>query len=276
MMKKTMLCSLVLIGALALAAGEILFADGSGGKVRTAKAGEFENRKVLLPAMDGWGLDLAPNSTDWSDFDAVELEIYSGRAGKDTFMVTMDSPRADTPDGRGYFNCKLPVDWTGWKKVTLPFSGFTRSRNPAGWDKITEFHMTPKGYGITPVPGAEIYIAAIRLRPGQAPVAAAVPAPAPASVAAAAPPPAKTDRPDILFADGKSGGEWKIAKVVEFEGKPVLEPALTGWGASVVPANRDWSNYDALVFEMYSERANKENFVITAAPTPPAKAAITT
>lgn len=265
-MKRTLFFSLVTLGALLLPAEETLFADGAGGTVRTATPAEFQGRKVLAPAMSGWGLDLIPRETDWSKFDAVELEIYSARAGKDTFMVSMDSPRDDVPDSRGYFNCKLPVDWTGWKKITLPFPKFTHSRNPQGWQKITAFHMTPKGYGIVPVPGAQIYIGSIRLRPGQAPAAAAKTA----APAAAKPQTAKdlqlpkAQSPGILFADGQNGGEWKIARIVEFENAPAVEPQLMGWGASVKPDHPDWSAYDALVFEMYSARPGKENFVITA------------
>ncbi|WP_419643228.1 carbohydrate binding domain-containing protein [Victivallis vadensis] len=266
-MKPTVIFALFALGAFALPADETLFAEGAGGELRTAALADFQERKVIRPAMAGWGMDLTPAVTDWSEFDALVLEIYSARAGQDAFMVTMDSRNPADPDSKGYFNRKLPVDWTGWKTVTLPFSEFTRSRNPAGWHRIGQLHMTPKGYGITPAPGAEIYIGSIRLRSGKAPDAAKPVKKEPARQLSLP----QSDAPDVLFADGKSGGEWKIAKIVEFDGAPAVEPALTGWGASVIPANRDWSGYDAVVFDMYSERANRENFMVTADSNPEGK-----
>ena len=266
-MKSIVFFALFALGAFALAADETLFAEGRGGSLKIAAPAEFQGRKVIKPAMAGWGMDFTPDVTDWSKSDALVLEIYSARAGKDTVMITMDSRNPADPESRGYFNRLLPIDWSGWKTVTMPFSEFTRSRNPAGWHKIDQLHMSPKGYGLTPVPGAEVYIGSIRLRAGKAPGAAA-PVVKPAVKQLTLP---STDAPDILFADGKSGGTWKIAKIVEFEGAPAVEPALTGWGASVIPFNHDWSDYDAVVFDMYSERVNREHFVITADSNPEGK-----
>ena len=97
-MKPTVIFALFALGAFALPADETLFAEGAGGELRTAALADFQERKVIRPAMAGWGMDLTPAVTDWSEFDALVLEIYSARAGQDAFMVTMDSRNPADPE----------------------------------------------------------------------------------------------------------------------------------------------------------------------------------
>jgi hypothetical protein len=59
------------------------------------------------------------------------------------------SSRAD-PKVNSYFSKKVTVDWTGWKQVSFHFRSFTKVRKPAGWNRITRFHFTAKGWNQEP------------------------------------------------------------------------------------------------------------------------------
>ena len=100
--------------------------------------------------------------TDWSDCRALAFDLYSIRSGKETFAITIHFPR--TGNRGSYSLLKLPVNWTGWKTIVLPFHQF-RTPGKADWKRVAALHHTPKGYGLTPQKGGVVYLRNIRLLP---------------------------------------------------------------------------------------------------------------
>jgi len=57
------------------------------------------------------------------------------------------------------FRKVMKVDFEGWKLMAIPFSSFTKTRNPT-WDRIEEIRFAQAGMGITEaIGGTEIYFA---------------------------------------------------------------------------------------------------------------------
>ncbi len=75
---------------------------------------------------------------DWSHFRGIDFWLHSAVAtGKRITLVAMSD--RGTYD---YFQCIFPVDWTGWKRFSLPYSLFWKVRNPKGWDQVDAFILS--------------------------------------------------------------------------------------------------------------------------------------
>ena len=163
MKKNNLFLFALLLSPLLSGAEAYLFAEGKvHGKLSIASVADFEQRKVLKPDLAGWGLQITPEKTDWSDCRALAFDLYSIRSGKETFAITIHFPR--TGNRGSYSLLKLPVNWTGWKTIVLPFHQF-RTTGKADWKRVAALHLTPKGYGLTPQKGGVVYLRNIRLLP---------------------------------------------------------------------------------------------------------------
>jgi hypothetical protein len=85
---------------------------------------------------------------DWSAANTLSFWLHSNKATDQTFMIIVSS-RAD-PKVNSYFSQKVTVDWAGWKQVRFRFRSFTKVRKPAGWNRITRFYFTAKGWNQDP------------------------------------------------------------------------------------------------------------------------------
>lgn len=157
------LFSALLLPAFLSGADNSIFADGKiNGQMKIAETVKFEGKDVIKPKLMGWGVGIVPLKTDWSDCRALVFDLYSGRAGKEKFAVTVSGEK--TGSAGNYYLYKLPVSWTGWKTVVIPFRQFQVSGRPS-WKHITGINISPKGYGLTPQKGGTVYIDNLRLQP---------------------------------------------------------------------------------------------------------------
>jgi hypothetical protein len=126
--------------------------------------------------------------TDWSGSAALVLDVYSARATRErvTVGVRSDNPATFAAD---FLSATIKVDWTGWKRVTLPessfralqasaeVSGMLRNNKPLGWKKITELRLLTTVYGNHPHPATDLSIGLIRLGPATKPTRVLPPPP---------------------------------------------------------------------------------------------------
>ncbi|MGN1059626.1 MAG: hypothetical protein ACI4QW_04265, partial [Clostridia bacterium] len=100
--------------------------------------------------------------TDFTNYNSIEMEIYSENASGDTPQFILRSEGTVDDLKNDYFYQYIPVDWTGWKTVTIRLGSMSRGQGPRGLDDICtiEFWMNNS------VPEAEtnLYIKNITLK----------------------------------------------------------------------------------------------------------------
>ncbi len=84
---------------------------------------------------------------DISGFQAMQVDVHSLKAGKASFAIVMLSEN-EASEGIDYFLANVPIDWSGWKTLTIPFSGFESVREPVGLTAIDSLRMASTGYRI--------------------------------------------------------------------------------------------------------------------------------
>jgi hypothetical protein len=101
--------------------------------------------------------------TDWSRFDTLQVWIYSEKATGSNISVILDSD--DTSQtGADYYISGFTVDWTGWKKLSIPLKDFAPSRNPLGLDQIQRLQFHAKwSAGQVPAPDTVLYFDSLEL-----------------------------------------------------------------------------------------------------------------
>lgn len=97
---------------------------------------------------------------DWTDYDKIEMEIYSEKATNTEFMFIVES-EIGADGGYNYFNLKFKYDWTGWKKFSIPLTSMGVNRT-ADWSKVTRVRFTINGWSMA-ASDAGIYIASLDL-----------------------------------------------------------------------------------------------------------------
>ncbi len=85
---------------------------------------------------------------DLSAFNTMSFWLHSNLAGRETFMIIIESRRQKGVFA--YFSKKVKVDWTGWKRLEFHFQSFGRTRSPAGWHKIDRIRFTASGWNQKP------------------------------------------------------------------------------------------------------------------------------
>lgn len=103
-----------------------------------------------------------PKPADWSKFNALEFWLHSERATGSPFMLIVRSENERT-EGMDYWALRLQIDWTGWKRLLVPFREIGRAREPVGWHKIDFVQFTASGWGCKPHPDAVLRLDGFRL-----------------------------------------------------------------------------------------------------------------
>jgi hypothetical protein len=78
--------------------------------------------------------------TDWSSYEALSFWLFSENANGQIVNITVNSDS-------GYYLSQVHVDWQGWQHVIIPFEEFKTPRKTEGWDNISSFMISLKGYG---------------------------------------------------------------------------------------------------------------------------------
>ncbi|MFS0723593.1 S-layer homology domain-containing protein [Paenibacillus sp. 1P07SE] len=87
----------------------------------------------------------------WDDHDQIEFWLYSERASNKKIYFILQTPDNDIP-GNEYFMATFFVDWSGWKKVELPFNRMLNSNGHANFANFTQLIIHPRWYGSDPEP----------------------------------------------------------------------------------------------------------------------------
>lgn len=101
---------------------------------------------------------------DLSEFKTLTFNAYSERATHSTFVLILASENSDT-EGPDYYSTKVPVDFEGWKTITVPLATLRTSRKPTGWQFIQSVKLRANGYDQIVNPDTEIVIDGMRFLP---------------------------------------------------------------------------------------------------------------
>ncbi|MDK2971379.1 MAG: hypothetical protein PWP23_1134 [Candidatus Sumerlaeota bacterium] len=114
-----------------------------------------DSDKPIEGLYSGRWQDLATNDrvqcknfpSDLSPYKGMTVSIWSAKAtGAEIALAWISED--DASDGPDYYITLVPIDWVGWKDVTIDFSRTGFIREPVGWNKIDEFRMASSGYKI--------------------------------------------------------------------------------------------------------------------------------
>jgi hypothetical protein len=94
--------------------------------------------------------------SDWSAYNQLAFWVYSKEKNFQQVNIVVDS----NPEGSSgnYYIYKFNVDWTGWERVEIPLSKFTKSRNPDGWGHVTKFMLSTMSFGAVPMENTTLYL----------------------------------------------------------------------------------------------------------------------
>ncbi|MHA6484530.1 S-layer homology domain-containing protein [Paenibacillus sp. strain BS8-2] len=101
----------------------------------------------------------------WKSYQQLEFWMYSEQASNKKVYIIIDV-NIPTTASFDYFMTSFNVDWTGWKKVVLPFSSFTKSTPQADFDNFNKIMFHPNWFTATdPTPSDQdvIYIDGLAL-----------------------------------------------------------------------------------------------------------------
>ena len=78
--------------------------------------------------------------TDWSAYKQFKIRMHSNQANGDCLTVVIPANDGGKPSTGGYFRYEVPIDWTGWRDVTINLSDFTATTKNGiapTWEKAT-------------------------------------------------------------------------------------------------------------------------------------------
>ncbi len=88
-----------------------------------------------------------PPITDWTPYQYVEFDVYSGVPNGDQFIFTVYSDNI-AEQGPSYWGYIITVDWEGWRHFKVPFRRMYSPRSPAGWDQVSTIRLSSRGWGM--------------------------------------------------------------------------------------------------------------------------------
>jgi len=102
---------------------------------------------------------------DWSSYAAISIKCYSRKATGEviTLGVLADNPATPYQD---YWTRDIPIDWTGWKQITLNLDDFEKIGEPTGWSGISGLYFFSKAKRRSPNPSTVLYFSNLLLLPG--------------------------------------------------------------------------------------------------------------
>ena len=122
-----------------------------------------------IPATIRWDHAKAPAlrattfPTDWTGpHNAIEFWLHSQSETRSSFMFIIASENPNT-DGMDYYQMKITLNFSGWRKFTVPLKNFGIAREPLGWNQITAVYFTAEGWGNTPNPESVVNVGPFRL-----------------------------------------------------------------------------------------------------------------
>lgn len=68
--------------------------------------------------------------TDWTEYDAITLNLYSHNACNAVVQVRFSGPNVANTNMAPYYRFVLTVDWEGWKKITVNFNDLAGNYSP--------------------------------------------------------------------------------------------------------------------------------------------------
>ena len=102
-----------------------------------------------------------PNGGDWSAYNVLKMDVFSGKANGSRVIITMTSPGEN---GVGdYYIITINVDWEGWKSFQFPLDRVGKGRSPKGWDSITRVTFHTRGWNAKPKEDTKLVFDAVRL-----------------------------------------------------------------------------------------------------------------
>jgi hypothetical protein len=215
------------------------------GGIQVAQAADGEDVGHWWAALNGDQITLRQVPLDWTPFKVLEFWMWSAIANGQNVMLLVNSPNGET-DGPDYFHTRLIVDWEGWKHFVLPLEALSASREP-DWTGIEGLSFATIGWAIEALQDTDLYLDAIRLLPRM-------------PRAAERPPDLVSDFEDqdlMLWSglardtehatEGESGGRWERLHV---NGHVYLRREM------------DWSPYQYLEFDCYSEAPTGDRFIL--------------
>ncbi|MFP7298123.1 heparinase II/III family protein [Neobacillus niacini] len=125
------------------------------------KEGRFSGKWMNLDTKSVVRTSAIP--TDWSRFDTLQVWLYSEKATGSNITVILESD--DTSQtGLDYYSSGFIVDWTGWKKLSIPLKDLAPARNPLGLDQIQRLQFHAKwSAGQVPAPDTVLYFDSLEL-----------------------------------------------------------------------------------------------------------------
>ncbi|MDR6553063.1 cadherin-like beta sandwich domain-containing protein [Paenibacillus qinlingensis] len=111
--------------------------------VQGLKSGQWTNPATAI--------NIAGLTAPWSQNDQIEFWLYSEKASNKKVYFILDANIASTPSF-DYFMSTFYVDWTGWKKVEIPFNKMLNSTGSANLANFNQIIIHPKWYDSDPAP----------------------------------------------------------------------------------------------------------------------------
>jgi hypothetical protein len=102
---------------------------------------------------------------DWSGARSLALWVDSEVATGQTVVVAVLSDNPETP-WRDFLVFPFTVDWTGWRRLALPFSRFEPMGDPMGWVAVQGVYFFTKVYNLQPSPYTVLRLDAMVLEGG--------------------------------------------------------------------------------------------------------------
>lgn len=97
-------------------------------------------------------LQNVPTNLTEGGFNAIEIWIYSKKGNKGRMLFHLASENKEVP-GADYYSYMFKLDqFHGWKKFQLRFEELSPSRNPLGFDKISQITFRATGWEMTHYP----------------------------------------------------------------------------------------------------------------------------
>ncbi len=95
----------------------------------------LENNRIKNPVIAG----------DFSTFTGFTMWIWSGSPTGSSIAVCLLSENPGE-ERAAYYRDLVTIDWTGWRKIEVPFSRMTPHNDPAGFGKITGMLIASTDY----------------------------------------------------------------------------------------------------------------------------------
>lgn len=158
-------------GKLKLEDSKIVFQFDSEEKIQEVIAATWGGDKSAIAAdtettfLSGMtGMKVVPASGEWTMFAPCEGGTLNVTAGQYKYInVLMRSSQATEgsmnfllTSSVGYFRKVLPIDWEGWKLVSIPLSEFGASADGTTWDAILNIRLNTGGWSLARPSGAQL------------------------------------------------------------------------------------------------------------------------